>query len=247
MDEFFLQESGKAIYIPLCFIRHSCIPNCSPHYSDGHTLNIYMLNDERDFSALRFDFQVEIAGFPAAIIRETLMRRNIYCDCRRCLNAKTSKELNKDIYKELIDKNRLLGNWPIYDYSKYIRVHLDDAIANYRYHYTDFFHTGNEEKLYFHPWLTGLYFWKLLIELELIKIQYFPGQEIEFWTPSDIKYEEVIKTCDEVIKLVAVTHGNKWREQLNVIGQLLVERKYEAAHGLFVQIFDPDTVTTRYF
>ena len=44
-DMQFINEIGKAFYIEMCFVRHSCIPNCGPLFADTNNLELRVLKE----------------------------------------------------------------------------------------------------------------------------------------------------------------------------------------------------------
>ncbi|CAG2109328.1 unnamed protein product [Medioppia subpectinata] len=153
-DTTFLNEIGKAIYVEMCFIRHSCVPNCCPLFDGNNVLNLRQLDSNLTKCDLRYDFQIEMTGFPAQELFESLLIRDIKCDCIKCLT--NSKQSLVNLHKNVTNANLKYGNWPTLDYCHAMSEPIDEALENF-------------VKMYgkYHPWITALLLWKFKIEWKL--------------------------------------------------------------------------------
>jgi hypothetical protein len=131
----------------------------------------------KDFSQLRYDYQIEMSGYSAEVLRDSLVMRNIQCDCKRCLSP---KNFNQDIHKKLTNANTLYGNWPLDDYCRYMKQPINELVINF----TDIYGT-------YHPWITALLLWKFRIQINLSNS-----------APKEVTKDQVLQTLKQLREAV---------------------------------------------
>ncbi|XP_054166054.1 SET and MYND domain-containing protein DDB_G0273589-like [Oppia nitens] len=185
-DSTFLNDIGKALYIEMCFITHSCIPNCCPLFDGSNCLDLRIISEGvTNFSQLRYDYQIEMTGYPALDLFESLIMRNIDCKCIKCCNPQI-KELSINYNKNVLNANLKYGNWPPLDYCQSMYEPIEDALESY-------------DKLYgkHHPMITAMLLWKIRIEWFMINCE----------EDKDITKEDLFSTYYKLRKSMSATHG----------------------------------------
>ena len=210
-DMQFINEIGKAFYIEMCFVRHSCIPNCGPLFADTNNLELRVLKGPvADLTQATYDFQVEMTAYSARELAESLLIRNISCDCKKCSDVKC-KDYKINYHKNLTEANLKYGNWLPIDYCIAMCGPIEETLD-----YMDRVHGK------YHPFKTALLLWKLRNEWKSMQNHL-----------SEVTKEQFVDTYNSVKDSVLVTHGtdHMWSSSLETIGQYLSQYERGAQSG----------------
>lgn len=200
-DMPFINEIGKAFYIEMCCIRHSCVPNCGPFFADTNELDLRLLDSGvTDLTHATYDFQVEMTAYSAQELAQSLMIRNIVCNCKKCSDIKS---YDQNHHKRVAEANLKYGNWMPVDYCLAMSEPIEEALD-----YMDKVHGK------YHPFKTGLLLWKLRNEWKSMQTHM-----------SQVTNEQLIETYNRAKDSVLITHGSDhvWCSNLESIGPHLIE------------------------